>query len=134
MTQQLKEHQAKASSVTEVSATQHRDALATLEGQRQTALSSVSALSAQHAELQKQHEALTRQSEKYKADWNAAALSLNTAQHQNSALNTQVVELQKQHAEAISGLKTSKAEHEALSRQHTALQVKPHCTATWPMC
>ena len=129
MTQQLKEHQAKSSSVAEVSATQHRDAVATLKDQQQTALSSFSALSAQHAELQKQQEALTRQSEKHKADYDAAALNLETASHQNLSLSTQVLELQKQHTQALNGLSTSKTEHEALSRQHAALQVKPYFTA-----
>ena len=128
MTQQFKQLQADSSSVTQASATQHQDSLATLEGQHQTALRSLSALSAQHAELQKQHEALARQSEKHKADWDAAALSLSTAQHQNSALSTQMVELQKQHAEETGGMSAIKNEHEALSRQHAALQVKP-CVA-----
>lgn len=114
-TQHVEELQAESSSVA-----QHRDALAALEGQHQTALSS---LSAQHAELQRQHEALAKQSEKHKADWDGAVLSLDTAQHQNSVLSAQMAELQKQHAEAVSGLSSTKSEHDALSRKHAALQV-----------
>lgn len=124
MSQQLKEFQAESSSVTRASALQHQEKLVTLEGQHKTTLSSLSALTTQHAELQKQHEALNKQSEKHKADWDAAAQSLNTAQHQNSALSAQTAELQKQHAELVSGLSATKQEHEALSRQHAALQVQ----------
>lgn len=126
MTQQVRELQAQSSSAGQVSASQHQTALATLDGQHQTALNSLSTLGAQHAELQKQHEGLTRQSENHKAESVTATQSVNT-------LSAQVAELQKQHAEAVKGLSVTKTEQEGLSRQHAALQVH-HLVLTTCCC
>ena len=129
MSQQLAELEARSAAGAH-SSSASRQQLADLKGQHDTALSSLSALQAQHselggqhAELQKQHALLLNEHTRRTADHDSATQSLSAVQTQNSALGAQSAELQRQHAEAISSFNALKGDHEALTRQQAGLQV-----------